>query len=167
MKPRRTRQLAAVLGALGALDHPTAAELHAAVRAGLPQVSLGTIYRNLEKLVATGRLLPVHLDGEPTRYDGRASPHSHFLCESCGRITDLAGGIDPAVDTRGLRRAGYAIRAHSLGVFGVCRECRRAAVAARRAGGRGRELSAPGRDSKTTDAVRMVPRAREGRASWQ
>ena len=54
MRPRRTRQLAAIEAVLkGAKDHPTAAQIHGRVGGVLPKVSLGTVYRNLEILIAT------------------------------------------------------------------------------------------------------------------
>ena len=133
MKSRRTRQLEAVHSALREVgDHPTAAQLHARVRARLPRVSLGTVYRNLEKLLASGDALQVRLGDEPTRYDSMVSPHDHFVCDKCGGITDLDGETPARVDTKPLRSAGYAVRTHSLALFGLCRPCAAAAATARK-----------------------------------
>ena len=53
MKARQTRQLLAVFDAVSAArDHPTAEEVCARVRRQWPRVSLGTVYRNLQKLAA-------------------------------------------------------------------------------------------------------------------
>jgi Fe2+ or Zn2+ uptake regulation protein len=125
MKTRRTRQLTlidAVLHEAG--DHPTAAQIHARVSARLPGVSLGTVYRNLEKLVQSGRAIVVRLDGEVTRYDGTVAAHDHFQCRACGRITDLMEELGPALDTGRLHGAGYAVDTHRLAVFGTCPDCR-------------------------------------------
>jgi Fe2+ or Zn2+ uptake regulation protein len=63
---RTTRQLAAVYDALAAShDHPTADEIFRRVRDALPRVSLGTVYRNLDKLREQGRLRVVRLEGIP------------------------------------------------------------------------------------------------------
>lgn len=124
MKPRRTRQLAAVEEVLqAARDHPTAAQIHARVAQTMPQVSLGTVYRNLEKLAQTGGAAVVRLEGEVTRYDGTLEPHDHFVCRRCGSIVDLMEEVGAAVDTTRLQRAGYAVAAHSLAVFGTCPSC--------------------------------------------
>jgi Fur family ferric uptake transcriptional regulator len=125
MKKRRTRQLVAVEAVLReSHDHPTAAQIHARVARMLPRVSLGTVYRNLEKLVRAGGALSVRLDGEVTRYDGRLEAHDHFVCRRCGGVTDLLDGAGPQVDVSRLERAGYAVDAHRLALFGTCSGCR-------------------------------------------
>jgi Fe2+ or Zn2+ uptake regulation protein len=124
MKPRRTRQLSAVEEVLrAARDHPTAFQIHQRVAETLPHVSLGTVYRNLEKLTQAGRAVVVRLEGEVTRYDGTLETHDHFVCRGCGCIVDLLDDVGPAVDTAALERAGYAVAAHSLAVFGTCPGC--------------------------------------------
>ena len=124
MKPRRTRQLAAIEEALReARDHPTAAQIHARVADALPRVSLGTVYRNLEKLIEGGRAVTLRFHGEVTRYDGMVAEHDHFVCRRCGRITDLLDDGGPSIDTHNLKQAGYAVEAHALAVFGTCPDC--------------------------------------------
>lgn len=123
MKLRRTRQLEAVEVVLReARDHPTAAQIHERVTHRLPRLSLGTVYRNLEKLVRSGRAMTVRLDGV-TRYDGTVARHDHFLCRNCGGITDLIADLGPAVDTRVLAGAGYAVAEHRLALYGTCPSC--------------------------------------------
>ena len=123
MRPRRTRQLDAVEAVLrDAGDHPTAAQIHERVAALVPRVSLGTVYRNLEKLVQSGCILSLRLEGAVTRYDGRVDPHHHFICQACGRIADLTGDA-AVVDMRPLERAGYAVAAHALAIYGNCPDC--------------------------------------------
>jgi Fe2+ or Zn2+ uptake regulation protein len=125
VKPRRTRQLDAVAAAVQqARDHPTAAEVYARVRQTLPRTSLGTVYRNLDKLVADGRVATVHLGRGSVRYDGMVDVHDHFVCDRCGRITDLAAQAQPAVDMASLRRRGFGVRTHRLAVYGLCAGCR-------------------------------------------
>ncbi|MFQ5667664.1 MAG: Fur family transcriptional regulator [Candidatus Binatia bacterium] len=130
MKPRRTRQLVAVYEVVRAADdHPTAEEVHARVRRWLPRVSLGTVYRNLQKLAARERLQLVQLADRPARYDGRVEHHAHFLCEQCGALTDLAAKCAAAPPARAaLDQAGYAVRTHALTFYGQCPAC----VAARK-----------------------------------
>ncbi|GIW41335.1 MAG: transcriptional repressor [Candidatus Binatia bacterium] len=125
MRERRTRQLEAVAHALHELDHPTAADVFRAVRRKLPRVSLGTVYRNLEKLVHSEKARVVRVQGEPARYDGNVLPHDHFVCEGCGRLIDLSGEVRPRVRTDRLRREGYVVRGRVLGLFGLCPRCGR------------------------------------------
>ena len=90
--PRRhqTRQRARILAWLRATDsHPTALQTHEALVRELPNLSLGTVYRNLEVLVSEGAIDEVASAGTGVRYDGNPKPHHHFICESCGAIDDL------------------------------------------------------------------------------
>ena len=124
MKERQTRQLAAIHQVVSAAhDHPTAEEVHARVRRRLPHVSLGTVYRNLQKLAAQQQVRVVHLADHATRYDGMLDEHDHFLCERCGAVTDLARSQRPRPHSAKLGRAGYAVRTHAVTFYGVCPTC--------------------------------------------
>jgi Fe2+ or Zn2+ uptake regulation protein len=124
MRTRRTRQLAAIEAVLrDACDHPTAAQVRERVARQVPYVSLGTVYRNLEKLIQGGAAVAVRLEGEVTRYDGRVEDHDHFVCGRCGAITDLLDALGPSLDVSALRGRGYAVEKHKLALFGVCPDC--------------------------------------------
>jgi Fe2+ or Zn2+ uptake regulation protein len=123
MKRRATRQLAAVYDVLAASpDHPTADQLFRRVRRILPRVSLGTVYRNLDKLRDEGRLRVVRLEGGQAHYDAMIDAHDHFVCERCGAVIDLPGR-PPALDLGTLRAAGYDVRWHTTALYGVCTRC--------------------------------------------
>lgn len=70
-------------------DHPTADMVFADIRKEYPNVSLGTVYRNLSLFAELGeiRKLP-SMDGAD-RFDGNMVPHHHFICQECGEIQDL------------------------------------------------------------------------------
>ncbi len=130
MRQRQTRQLKAVLDVVvSAHDHPTADEVLRRVRAQLPQISLGTVYRNLQKLALQGCLRVVYLPDQAARYDGMTAPHDHFFCERCAAVTDLVRprASVPSVGTR-LGESGYVVRTHSLTLYGVCPACSDAGV---------------------------------------
>jgi Fe2+ or Zn2+ uptake regulation protein len=129
MKERRTRQFAAVAAIVKAAhDHPSAEEVHRRVRRKLPRVSLGTVYRNLQKLAAQQQIRVVQLADRATRYDGMLEEHDHFTCERCDSVTDLLRKHGIARTTwPDLGRAGYAVRSHALTFYGVCPKCHNAA----------------------------------------
>ncbi len=134
MKERQTRQLAAVYDVVsGARDHPTAEEVFARVRRRLRRVSLGTVYRNLQKLAAQQRVRIVHLADRTARYDGMLASHDHFVCEHCGDLTDLPRTRGVVPRRAALSEAGYGIRAHAVTFYGVCPECGAAQTRQRRA----------------------------------
>jgi len=139
MKRRSTRQLGAVYDVLAtSFDHPTADQVFQRVRRVLPRVSLGTVYRNLEKLRDEGRLRVVRLEGGQAHYDAMTDVHDHFVCESCGAVVDLPDR-SPALDLAPLHAAGYEVHWQTTALYGVCNRCastaqRSAARARRRAG---------------------------------
>ncbi len=137
MKPRRTRQLAAVYDVVRvAHDHPTAEEVCERVRRHVPRISLGTVYRNLQKLAAERQVRVVHLAERPARYDAMVQEHDHFLCEGCGEVVDLARAA-ARPNCAALRASGYHVRAHALTLYGLCPRCgRQQAGARRRLGGK-------------------------------
>jgi len=85
-----TAQRRTVLEVLaGRCDHPTADQIFSAVAERLPDVSLGTVYRSLDKLHELGLVRRVEHPGSAVRYDAHTAPHHHFLCVRCGAIEDL------------------------------------------------------------------------------
>ena len=103
--------------------HPTAEDVYIAVRKKLPRISLGTVYRNLEKFVENGTILEIK--GEIKRFDGNISEHQHFICEQCGEVFDIFEQIT------GLRRFLRKInkfgkaRGYDFYIYGICRKCQR------------------------------------------
>jgi len=70
-------------------SHPTAEEIYKGVRRILPNISLGTVYRNLNDLVKDKEALILHIDGDKDRYDGHTTPHAHLRCFNCGKVEDV------------------------------------------------------------------------------
>ena len=117
-----SRQRDAILRNLqGRYDHPNADMIFASIREEIPNISLGTVYRNLALLVDTGDVLKVGPDGEgKERYDGHTHPHAHFFCEDCGAIED----VSEVFDTHPIEEMLH-IKIHEANITlkGVCRDC--------------------------------------------
>ena len=123
MKQRSTRQLAATLEVLKtSTDHPTATEVCERVRRVMPRVSLGTVYRNLDKLRARGHVKVVWGADRVARYDALLGAHDHFVCQVCGRVIDLEP-LPRQLDVSGLERAGFVVESHFVAVHGICERC--------------------------------------------
>jgi Fe2+ or Zn2+ uptake regulation protein len=103
--------------------HPTAAEIHAALQPSLPALALATVYRNLELLVAEGRVHEVPTASGALRYDGRLDPHDHFECERCGRLFDVRACTPTRLARTLERRHGLIARRVRVAFVGACREC--------------------------------------------
>jgi Fe2+ or Zn2+ uptake regulation protein len=138
-RPRRRNrslQRERLLGWLRGTDsHPTAAEIHAALRPSFPRLSIATVYRNLEVLVGDGRVDAVAGAGPALRYDANPLPHHHFVCERCGRIRDLYGPRPRNLARRLAREQGLRARRVRLDFYGSCPECLQAPEASGPAGG--------------------------------
>ena len=70
-------------------EHPTADTVYMHVKKEFPNISLGTVYRNLNLLTDIGEAIKISTPDGGDRFDGRIEPHNHFLCEECGRLLDL------------------------------------------------------------------------------
>ena len=121
---RMTRQRRAILQAVrGSRVHPTADEVYAEVRYGLPRISLSTVYRNLEELAWRGLIRRVEVGGTQRRYDGDTNEHCHVRCLACGHVEDAkADGIDLA-DLAACRVPGYRVVGCAVEIVGYCPRC--------------------------------------------
>jgi Fe2+ or Zn2+ uptake regulation protein len=138
-RPRRrnrSRQRERLLAWLRGTDsHPTAAEIHAALAPGNPRLSIATVYRNLDVLVAEGSVDAVAGAGPALRYDANPLPHHHFVCERCGRILDLHGPRPANLARRLAREQGLRAHRVRLDFYGSCPDCLQAPEAFGPAGG--------------------------------
>lgn len=121
---RMTRQRRAILRAVrGSRVHPTADEVYAKVRGGLPRISLGTVYRNLEELARRGLIGKVEVGGTQRRYDGETGEHCHVRCLACGHVDDAeVQGID-LQKIGACRIPGYRVVGCAVEILGYCPRC--------------------------------------------
>lgn len=120
---RGSRQREVILEELRRLrTHPRSDELYLILRQRLPHISLGTVYRNLDRLQREGLALEIPC-GEFVRYDGNVMPHDHFMCRSCRRVWDL--------DVHGPHRetepptmpSGFQLEGSYTIYHGLCPDC--------------------------------------------
>jgi Fur family iron response transcriptional regulator len=88
IKPSAQR-LAVAGYVLHTLDHPSADQVFARVRAAAPALSRATVYNTLNLFVAKGLLRPMALDGGKVLFDPNVAPHHHFVDEATGEIHDV------------------------------------------------------------------------------
>jgi len=101
--------------------HPTADWVYDKVRKVIPNISLGTVYRNLNQLVSMDKINQVY-DGPVVRYDGYLKPHDHFRCEQCGRIYDIEKNGTSVIDNIN-DQVKHTIKGYSMQLEGVCETC--------------------------------------------
>ena len=86
-------------------------------------LSLGTVYRNLEVLVADGDIHQVPSSKSATRYDGNLEPHHHFHCERCGQIVDIDLPVPRGLAKRLANDHGLRSTRVRISFFGLCSLC--------------------------------------------
>jgi len=130
-KSRNTRQRAVILNILRKSEssHPTADTIYREARKSLPNISLGTVYRNLNFLREQGLVREIRSNSAPSsRFEGDNPPHAHFHCTLCRSVHDI-----PLPESlRSLRWEDEApistIDSLELHILGACVDCGAALV---------------------------------------
>lgn len=126
VRRRMTKQRTVIYDILCAdHTHPTAEVIYGKTQEVLPNISLGTVYRNLNLLAEDGMIKKLDLGDDKVNFDGDITPHSHFICESCGKIIDIN------VDTNDLKQLEndlatknkLIVHSAELVFRGICDEC--------------------------------------------
>ncbi len=107
-------------------DHPTADIVYMNVRKENPNISLGTVYRNLTLLSDMGEIQRLRVGDGVDHFDADTSPHYHFVCSECGSVIDLEmAGIDHIQEIAGTNFDGQ-IAGHVTYFYGKCGTCMKA-----------------------------------------
>ena len=104
-------------------DHPTADALYTSIREQFPNISLGTVYRNLNLLVDLGEIRKFSCGDGTDHFDYDTSPHYHFVCRRCGRITDIPMEAASGLEEKAAVHVEGTIEDHTIFFYGVCADC--------------------------------------------
>ncbi|MBR0277025.1 MAG: transcriptional repressor [Clostridia bacterium] len=106
-------------------DHPTAEQLYSDLKNDFPNISLGTVYRNLSLLEQIGEIAKISAGKDSVRYDGILEPHSHFMCTECDSLIDLDITLDTDIYSDVETSANGKVNSHSLIFYGLCSKCQK------------------------------------------
>ena len=119
-----SRQREAIINALCSTDtHPTAAWIYERVRQEIPNISLGTVYRNLSALSLSGDILSINVGDGFERFDGDILPHLHLHCSECKNIVDVSIPKDYFSDILGAM--DFTPKTTVYVVSGICKNCKK------------------------------------------
>jgi Fe2+ or Zn2+ uptake regulation protein len=104
-------------------NHPTAEDVYSLLKKDNPELSLGTVYRNLNVLCEQGEISKVESNFASERFDGNSARHYHLVCEKCGKLIDLPVGYFESVDETANASAGCRVYFHRIMFSGLCPEC--------------------------------------------
>lgn len=103
--------------------HPTADEVYIMLKPDNPNLSLGTVYRNLNSLTQAGVMTKLHIPNGSDRFDGNIDEHYHVICNNCGAIFDVEYSLLSDLDKKIEENTGMIIVSHQLLVNGICKRC--------------------------------------------
>ena len=107
-------------------DHPTAETVYLSIREEFPNISLGTVYRNLSLLSELGEIKKLSTGVGPDRFDGNTNPHYHFICNKCGSVLDLDVDRLDHINVLAGQHFGGEIEGHLTYFYGKCPACKEA-----------------------------------------
>ena len=105
-------------------DHPTATEVFLRAKKRVPSISLATVYNCLETLVECGLAKQVNVEREATRYCPNLSEHGHFVCESCGIVSDIPTTKGGSLPQFLKLPSGFIINHSEITLRGTCPACK-------------------------------------------
>jgi len=107
--------------------HVSADEVYARISGEYPTISKATVYRNLNVLYEEGKLRRIdsNFQFEERHFDALLVPHSHAICNKCGKIVDVYVAGEENLDRRITSiEDGFMLSSHELIFKGICKECR-------------------------------------------
>lgn len=102
--------------------HPTADEIYSSIREQNPTISLGTVYRNLNRFAQKGEIRKVIIPNGSDRFDFRVDNHEHVVCEICNNVFDMEIEEDKIYAAITCNEE-VKITKTSLTAYGICKEC--------------------------------------------
>ena len=106
-------------------DHPTATEVFLRAKKRVPSISLATVYNCLETLVECGLAKQVNVEREATRYCPNLSEHGHFVCNSCGIVSDIPVTKGGSLTQFLKVPSGFIINHSEITLRGTCPACKK------------------------------------------
>ena len=104
-------------------DHLTAEEVFFQAREQMPNIAMGTVYRNLNQLSDAGKLRKIPLADGSCRFDGNLGAHSHIVCTQCGTVADVMLPELPALTEAVTRDTNFDLHTYEIVMHGCCSGC--------------------------------------------
>lgn len=103
--------------------HPNAEFVYNVLKETNPELSLGTVYRNLNSLVKNNMLKRISIPNGSDCFDGTLAEHQHLVCTKCGKVIDITLSELDKIQLSVLKKTGFVIDYTSLALEGICKEC--------------------------------------------
>ena len=125
MNTKHFRKRDAILNCLQETDtHPTAEWIFAKLKPQIPDLSIGTVYRNLALFKENGLIISLGTVSGVERFDGNTAPHVHYICTGCGCVTDLHQlRVPEELNQAAAASSGGTVTDCRLTFTGLCKDC--------------------------------------------
>lgn len=105
--------------------HPTANEIYQHLKTDFPNMSIATIYNNLNFFKEAGILIELPFSDSSSRFDLSVSKHYHAICNKCGKVIDFnypgLVEIEHAIENM----TGFKVDGHQFNITGYCPICQK------------------------------------------
>lgn len=106
-------------------DHPSVEDIYVSVKQEIPNISLGTVYRNLNMLVNMKQIRKIHISTGCDRFDKTLEIHAHFCCIKCNQIYDIMDSSLEGIYHIIEKNTAHHIILHDTVLIGICSSCNR------------------------------------------
>lgn len=103
--------------------HPAADVIYAKLHKSHPELSLGTVYRNLNVLSEMGAIQKIDSGLKAERFDGRTDSHYHMICETCGKLFDVETNYQTDLIAQAQKNTPHQLKTHNILFYGICEHC--------------------------------------------
>ena len=105
------------------VEHPTAETIYRDLIKRLPNLSLGTVYRNLKFLQEQGKITALTSTDGIEHFDAICENHAHLICKECGKIVDIENvDYESLVHSLNLDK-NFKLEKIELSIIGKCQKC--------------------------------------------
>ncbi len=117
---RNTKQKQLILQIINnSINHLNAFEVYEEARKSMPNISLGTVYRNLNMLIEEKNARRLKAANGIDRFDNTKTQHHHFVCMKCGKYYDIFDKIE----LKNLKENYGIIKNYEIQINGICNDC--------------------------------------------
>ncbi len=124
-KYKRSRQRERIYSLLCSTDtHPTASWIYDELRKDFNNLSMGTVYRNINILIDQKKVRRLEAGSSFDRFDGNVKAHYHLICDTCGKIEDLPDQVFNELNAIVNASTDFRAEKHRLDFYGICSACK-------------------------------------------
>lgn len=103
--------------------HPTAEYLYSVLKEKDPNISLATLYRNLNQMAEKGLIKKIDGLESASHYDHNTHEHYHFICKKCKKVFDISSNVAPEIVVKTKAETGFEIDSYDIVFSGLCKDC--------------------------------------------